>query len=143
MRRTSTIQRRSPATAALAAIVLCLSLPATGKDGVKATVHTSLSSAVEGSQIEVRWSLAVEETGDAFSACGLFVRLTGPSGESTEAFAGCLPDDDGQFTATATIPKGGVTAVEIGIAGTMTDREGNSRRSDWLLPLANDPIQDL
>ena len=131
------------AAALLAGAALFAASHVIGKDGVVATVHTPLASAVEGSQIEVRWSLAVEETGDAFSACGLFVRLIGPSGESTEAFAACLPDDDGQFTATATIPKGGVTAIEIGIAGTMTDREGNSRRSDWLLPLANDPIQGL
>lgn len=135
--------RGAPIAAALTMGTFLIATPvAIGKDGVVATVHTSLAAAAEGDQVDVRWSLEVEETGDAFTACGLFVRLTGPTGKTTEAYAGCLPDDEGRFTATATVPKGGVQDIEIGIAGTMTDREGNRRRSDWLIPLANDPMAD-
>lgn len=122
------------------ALLLCAAIPAVGKEGVRATVYTSLSEAVAGSRVDVSWSLEVEKTGEAFTACRLFVRLIGPSGRWTEAFAPCLPGDDGRYRATATIPAGGVASVEIGIAGNVTDEHGRKHRSDWLIPLANDPL---
>ena len=114
------------------------------KEGVKATIRTPISStAIEGSQIDVKWSLAVEKSGKPFSACAVFIRLIGPTGESTEAFAECgLEAAEGNYDATAIVPSGGINRIEIGVAGTMTDREGNSKRSDWLMPLTNDPAQD-
>ncbi len=122
-----------------------LIVPSVGaKEGVKATIHTAISTtAIEGSQIDVSWSLADEKSGKPFSACAVFVRLIGPTGESTEAFAECgLAAAEGNYEATAVVPSGGISGIEIGIAGTMTDREGNSKRSDWLMPLTNDPKQD-
>ena len=99
--------------------------------------------AIEGSQIDVRWSLADEKTGKPFNACAVFIRLIGPTGELTEAFAECgLITAEGNYDATAVIPSGGISRIEIGVAGTMTDREGNSERSDLLMPLTNDPMQD-
>jgi hypothetical protein len=114
------------------------------KEGVRATILTPISpTAIEGSQIDVGWSLADEKSGKPFSACAVFIRLIGPNGESTEAFAKCaLKDADGNYDATAVVPIGGISRIEIGIAGTMTDRDGNSERSDWLLPLTNDPMRD-
>ena len=113
------------------------------KEGVQATIHTNISAtAVEGSQIDVTWSLKVEKSGEPFNACAVFIRLIGPTGESTEAFAECGANSEGRYDATAIIPSGGIEKIEIGVAGTMTDREGHSERSDWLMPLANDPIHD-
>ena len=49
--------------------------------------------------------------------------------------------DIGTDNTTAINPQGGVALIEIGVAGTMTDKEGRSARSDWLMALANDPIR--
>jgi hypothetical protein len=119
----------------LTAILIAPSVGA--KEGVKATIHTTISTtAIEGSQVDVSWSLADEKSGMPFSACAVFVRLIGPTGESTEAFA------EGNYEATAVVPNGGISSIEIGVAGTMTDSKGNSKRSDWLMPLTNDPKQE-
>lgn len=113
------------------------------KDGVLATLHTQISaSAVGGSQIDASWSLRVEKSGEPFNACAVFIRLIGPTGDSSEAFAECGANSEGHYSATAVVPRGGVAKIEIGVAGTMTDREGHSKRSDWLMPLADNPIHD-
>lgn len=109
------------------------------KEGVQATLHTPIpATAVAGSKLAVSWSLKVEESDEPFSACGVFIRLTGPTGESTEAFTECADRHDGHYTAIATIPSGGVSRVEIGVAGRMTNRQGQSQRSDWLMPLVTE-----
>lgn len=117
--------------------------PAAAKEGIHAIVHTSIQTdATEGSQLEIRWTLADEESGEPFNACNVFVRLIGPSGESTEGFARCGANPDGNYSAIVEVPKGGVSDVEIGVAGRGTNREGHSQRSDWLMPLANTPIEE-
>lgn len=124
-------------------IIVLAALPVAAKDGVRATVHTTIpATAAKGSRIDVSLSLNDEESGEPFGACGVFVRLISATGHSTESFARCGADTDGRYQATATIPTDGVARIEIGIAGTMTDREGRSERSDWIFPLVNDPIQD-
>lgn len=117
---------------------------ASAKEGMKATVHTPIqASADAGTEIHVMWSLADEESGRPFSACEVFIRLIGPTGESKEAFAERgLGASKGKYDATPVVTVGGIGRIEIGVAGTMTDREGNSQRSDWLMPLTNDPIRD-
>jgi hypothetical protein len=124
-------------------IVLCVVTPGAAKDGIQATVHTAIpADAAEGTRVEINWTLADEKSGKPFSAYGVFIRLIGSGGESTEAFAEYPARPIGSYQTTATIPKGGVVLIEIGVAGTMTDREGDIERSDWLMPLANDPIQE-
>ena len=62
---------RSSATlfASLLLTAVLITPPAEAKEGVKATVHTPISpTAIEGSQIDVSWSLADEKTGEPFSA---------------------------------------------------------------------------
>jgi hypothetical protein len=127
-------------------VFLCLAgiiaLPAAGKHGVQATVHTEIpANAVEGTQVDVSWTLADEKSGKPFSAYRVFIRLFGPEGDSTEAFANYRARPIGTYKTTATIPRGGVVSIEIGVAGTMTDRAGNSERSDWLMALAHNPIK--
>jgi hypothetical protein len=131
----------------LVSIVLALALAtplAEAKEGVKATVLTPISASADGGvELHVKWSLADEESGTPFNACAVFVRLTGPTGATSEAFAECgLEASKGRYSATPIVPVGGVSKIEIGIAGTTTDREGKDRRSDWLMPLTNDPIAD-
>ena len=137
---------RSSATlfAPLLLTAVLITPPAEAKEGVSATVHTPISpTAIEGSQIDVSWSLADEKTGEPFSACAVFVRLIGPTGKSTEGFAQCGEEAaEGHYDATVIVPSGGISKIEIGVAGTMTDKEGNRTRSDWLMPLAKAPTQD-
>ena len=125
------------------ALALALGAPsATAKEGVKATVLSPVSaSANAGAEIQVTWLLADGESGEPFNACAVFVRLIGPTGDSTEAFAECgVEASKGKYKATPVVPNGGVKKIEIGVAGTVTNRDGQSRRSDWLMPLRNDPI---
>ena len=123
-------------------LVILLWLPVEAKDGVVATIHTRISStAIAGSNIDIGLSLHVEDTGEPFTACGIFVRLISSTGHSNESFADCVTGDDGLLHTAATIPEGGVARIEVGIAGTMTFPDGRSKRSDLLFPLANDPIQ--
>lgn len=111
-----------------------------GKEGVQATVHTEIPASSEpGTRIEVQWTLASQEDKRPFSACGVFIRILGPSGDESEAFAPRCSASEGRYGVAVTIPSGGVAAIEIGVAGTMT-YNGVSQRSDWLMPLANDPI---
>ncbi len=116
-----------------------LAVPAVcAKDGIKATLHTPLPTRViAGSQIRFEWSLEDEQSGAPFSACQVFIRLIGPGGDSAEAFYGCGREASmGRYEATVSVPKGGINTIEIGIAGTMADQEGNRERSDWILPLS-------
>ena len=124
-------------------LVLALTL-STGKakEGVKATILTPISASTDaGAVVHVKWLLADEDDNKPFSACAVFIRLIGPTGEASEAFSECDREaGEGRYSAAPVVPAGGVGSIEIGIAGTMTDREGNSRRSDWLIPLANNPL---
>lgn len=121
--------------------VLFIASPVAAKHGVQATVHTDIPANFEaGVEIEIIWTLEDEKSGKPFSAYGVFIRLIGPDGDSTEAFAEYPALPIGSYKTTATIPKGRVQSIEIGVAGTMTDRAGNSERSDWLMSLANDPV---
>jgi len=134
-----------PATRAIAisCMLLVVALPVVAKVQIQAMVHTVISANAEsGSRVSIRWSIANKESGRPFNACSVFVRLIGPGGESTEAFAPCGANSLGHYEALATIPVGGVLAIEVGVAGVSTNpRSGHSERSDWLVPLANDPIQ--
>ena len=116
--------------------------PVAAKEGIHATVHTIIPAhSEEGNELDVSWTLADEESGRPFNASTVFIRLIGPTGVSTEAFARDAAHSDGHYKATVKVPKGGVEGIEIGVAGTMTDREGHSERSDWVMALANDPIE--
>lgn len=116
--------------------------PVAAKEGIHATVLKGIPAcAGEGRHYEVSWTLSDKDDGRPFNANRVFIRLIGPTGDTTEAFARYGAHSDGYYTATVKIPSGGVDAIEIGVAGTMRDREGHSERSDWLMVLANDPIR--
>jgi len=120
---------------------LFVGAPASAKQGVEATVLTDIpASSAPGTEIKVQWRLASKEGAHSFSACGIFIRLKGPDGDTTESFAPRCTSDKGVYEAVAIVPASGVASVEIGVAGTMT-QNGVSSRSDWLMELVNDPIR--
>ena len=123
-------------------IAAFIALPVVAKHGVRATVHTDIPvNAEAGTEVVISWSLADEKSGKPFSAYGVFIRLLGPDGDVTESFAKYPARAIGSYRTTASIPRGGIVSIEIGVAGTMTDRAGNSERSDCLMVLANNPIK--
>ena len=125
----------------VAAAALVAALPATGKDGVRATLMTRLLlGAPAGAQLKVAWALAsVDEHGRRrpFGGGGIFVRLLSASGAGAEtAFA---RGTAGHYSATVLVPKGGIRDVQIGIRGWVSGPTG-TRRSDVLFPITNDPL---
>ncbi len=128
------------------AIALCfcaiLALPVAAKEEIQATVHTTIPAHIEeGSQLNVSWTLVDTDSGKPINAGRVFIRLIGPAGDWTEVFATNGANPKGRYSAVVTPPKGGVSKVEIGIAGTTTYQDGRSERGDMLMPLANNPIQ--
>jgi len=118
-----------------------VSAPAAAKEGVLATVYSEIPASSEaGTQLEVHWTLIDEDDGAPFNASTVFVRLIGPTGEKSEAFAAAGAHTDGRYNAIVTVPTGGVSSVEIGVAGTIGYFNGPRERSDALMELANEPI---
>jgi hypothetical protein len=132
------IRRTAVAVCAIAAVAGALATGASAKEGFRATLTSPFpADAKPGSTITVSWKVA-NRAGDAFNASSMFFRLRGPSGEASEGFAGTAAHTNGDYAARVTVPKGGVAAVEVGVAGTATTASG-SRRSDYLFPLTNPP----
>lgn len=138
----NTLQHASMYIASLLLAAVFIASSAGAKEGISATLLTPIPpTAVAGSQIALRWSLADKYSGKPLSACSVFIRLIGSNGDYTEAFAGCgRQAAEGQYNVTAVVPVGGISRIEIGVAGTRTDKDGNSERSDWLMPLTNNPV---
>ena len=125
----------------IAAAALAAALPATGKDGVKATLTTLVPlGSPAGTQLKVVWTLAyVDEQGrrHPFGGGGIFVRLLSASGAGAEtAFA---RRQAGRYAATVPVPKGGIRDIQVGIRGWVSGPTG-TRRSDVLFPITNDPV---
>jgi hypothetical protein len=123
---------------ALACAALIAPLPAPGKDGVKATLTTSIRlDAPAGSRLRVAWTLTYADADGKvhlFGAGGVFVRLLSASGAGAEtAFA---HGTQGRYGATVIVPRGGIRDIRIGIRGWTS----NGRRADVLFPITNDPV---
>jgi hypothetical protein len=125
---------------ALAAVAAALAAGASAKEGFRATLTSPIpTDAKPGTTVAVAWTVT-NKAGDAFNASSMFVRLRGPDrGDANEAFASPNAHTDGAYTATVTVPEGGIAGVQIGVAGTSTDNSGNAARSDYLFPIANPP----
>jgi hypothetical protein len=122
------------------ATALVCALPATAKDGVKATLTGDLPLDAEpGTRIKVAWTLAYVDDGRRrlFGAGGVFVRLASTSGASAEtAYA---REDSGHYWATVVVPEGRIADVEIGLRGWVSGHI-ERRPSDLLFPITNDPM---
>jgi hypothetical protein len=131
---------RLPVALLVATTALVCALPAAAKDGVKATLTSDLPlDAERGTRLRVAWTLAYVDDGRRrlFGAGGVFVRLVSASGAAAEtAFA---REDRGRYTATVTVPEGGIGDVEVGLRGWVSG-EVERRPSDMLFPITNDPV---
>ncbi|HEY3185101.1 MAG TPA: hypothetical protein VGJ77_19835 [Gaiellaceae bacterium] len=112
---------------------------ALAKEGVEATLLTTVPKhAAPGSTIRIEWRLA-DLSGRPFGAGGIFVRLIGPGGVSTTAFA-----DDvsrGRFAATATVPVGGLRGIRIGLRAMSCG--ATCKESPLFFRIVNDPFTDV
>lgn len=118
------------------AAALVAALPAAAKEGVKATLQTPVPlDAKPGSKLTVTWTLAFTENGKQhfFGAGGVFVRLLSATGAKTETAD--APGYSNPFTATVTVPEGGIGDVRIGLHGFTTFGP-----SDEIFPITNDPV---
>jgi hypothetical protein len=134
------------ALALFAAVVLAsiVAVPAGAKDGVKATLTTTIPlDAAAGTRVRVAWRLfSVDERGKKrpFGAGGVFVRLLSASGaEAKEGLASAGPSGTGEHEATVVVPEGGIRDIEIGLHG-WTSGVAGTRQSDLLFPITNDPV---
>jgi hypothetical protein len=119
---------------------LVAAAPLAAKEGVKATLTTPIPlDAKPGTPLKVGWTLAYQEDGKrhAFGAGGVFVRLLSASGGKTEtAYAS---QTTGEFTATVTVPDGGIGDVQIGLMGIRSDATG-THYAPGFFPITNDPL---
>jgi hypothetical protein len=130
--------RRLATALATALVALLAASAAEAKDGVRATLETPIpADARPGARLTVVWSLA-DDHGRPFGAGGLFVRLRGPGGETSEAYADGAAHPDGRYRATVTVPAGGIESVEFGLRGIVSGPTGTVR-GDMLFPLTNPP----
>ena len=126
----------------VASVALVAALPAAAKNGVKATLETSIPLAAKpGTKLGIAWRLAfLDEHGrrQPFGAGGVFVRLLSASGAGAETG---VADETGtgEYTAKVVVPKGGIGDVQIGIHSWVSGPSG-TRSSDWLVPITNDPM---
>jgi hypothetical protein len=138
------LRRRAVGLLAVSAAALAAALPATGKEGVKATLTRTIPlDAPAGTSIKVAWTLAgVDENGRRypFGASGVFVRLVSSSGApATTGYAPSGGPKTGMYTATVRVPEGGVADVRIGLRGFTSGATGY-RQSDMIFPITNDPL---
>ena len=107
---------------------LIATLPAAGKDGVKATLTTRVAlNAPAGAPLRIAWTLRTRD-GHLFGGGGIFVRLLSATHEGAQtAYVRC----SGQCSAVVHVPKGGVRGIQIGILG------GGGYA---LFPITNDPL---
>lgn len=133
-------QRSPTVLLGVAALLLAAAPPAAAKEGVEATLKTSISlDAPPGTRLPVAWTLVATSEGDSrpFDAGGIFVRLVSTSGVPGETVY--ATGDRGHYTATVVVPNGGIGDVEIGLVGWQSDAEG-TRRADAVFPITNDPV---
>ena len=137
------LPRPAFALVVLVASVLAAAGPSTAKEGVEATLTTTIPvDAPPGTELTVAWRLVADDEGKRrpFGANGVFVRLVGASAVDVEE--GVAPDGaypTGEFEATVVVPQGGIRDVEIGLQG-WTSGPGGTARADALFPITNDPL---
>lgn len=138
------MRRLSAGLLIVATAALVAALPAAGKEGVKATLTTTIPlDAKPGTKFEVGWTLAShDEHGrrHPFGANGVLVRLLSASGAGAETgFAPVGAYPTGEYRATVVVPKGGIGDVQIGLLS-WTNGPSGTRVSDALFPITNDPM---
>ncbi|MGH3034328.1 MAG: hypothetical protein ACRDON_07190 [Gaiellaceae bacterium] len=137
--------RRRLVVAFFAAVAVALAAtPAWGKEGVEATLETSIPlNASPSQQLRVAWTLAYrDEQGKRrpFGAGGVFIRLVSASGGNpTTAVASGDGSRTGGYEATVVVPEGGIGGIAIGLHGISSGPDGSSP-SDLYFPVKNNPL---
>ncbi|MDX6708154.1 MAG: hypothetical protein QOI48_4000 [Solirubrobacteraceae bacterium] len=125
---------------------------AVGKEAVRAAIDISDAAlqASAGTRISIGWTLTApvrwppgtRPTQHAmrkpFGASGLYVRLDSKSGGAPAIAYGHGPT--GRYTATATVPEGGIGGIELGLEGVRTVAGKAPQRADVFFPIDNDPF---
>jgi hypothetical protein len=124
----------------VAVAVLVAAVPASGKEGARATLTTRVPlTAAAGTSFRVAWVVTILDSGRRrpFGASGMFVRLLSPvRGASTKVYAQGV---NGRYHATVTVPRGGLRGIQLGLRSWVSDPNG-TRENDWLLPITNSPF---
>jgi hypothetical protein len=120
-------------------------LPASAKEGVRATLLSSIPAHPRaGARLAVSWrlfSIGAHHRRVPFTAGAIVLRLRSATGSaSNETFASS--DGPGIYRATAVVPKGGLGRIEIGMRG-WTSGPNGTHRADLLFPITNAPAIDL
>jgi hypothetical protein len=128
---------------ALGAVAVCaLAAGASAKEGFVATLTSPIpADARPGTTLYVAWTISRPAAHGAmpFNATDVFVRLRNADGAASEGYATFKAHTDGAYRAQVTVPSGGISSVEIGVAGTRTYSSGKSERADLLFPITNPP----
>jgi hypothetical protein len=123
------------------AVALVAALPAAAKEGVNATLKTSIPlDAPAGTRLAVAWTLAATDGQGRprpFDAGGIFARLVSTAGVPGETVY--ASGHRGDYEATVVVPEGGIGDVQIGLTGWRSDANG-TRRADAIFPITNDPV---
>jgi hypothetical protein len=118
-------------------VLFVAGLPAAakGEDGFARIVTPIYEDAEPGTTLKVSWRAFVRVDGAEvpFNAEGVFIRLTGFGGATSEALA--AQPTEGLYLARVVVPAGGIRQVEVGVAGTASYPDGTSERSEALFLL--------
>ena len=137
---------------ACVAAALAVAAPAAGKEGVRARIAISAASlqAAPGTKVEVSWTLsapprwtdparpAANAPRKKFGASGLYVRLDSRTGAAPTIAYGHGPS--GRYSATATVPAGGIGGIALGLEGVRIVKGRPPQRADVFFPIETDPF---
>jgi hypothetical protein len=126
--------------------------PAAGKEAVRARIDISDAAlqAPAGTKIRIGWTLTgparwppgtrpAASAGRApFGASGLYVRLDSKTGSAPTIAYGHGPS--GRYSATATVPIGGIGGLALGLEGIRTVPGRAPARADVFVAIDNDPF---
>lgn len=134
-------RHRRAASAALATGLLLMLASASSvfaKEGI-ALLDAQLPGDSGGTRVDIGWvvTLPGPHGPERFSGANAFIRVRGSSGGHALGWAKETPARSGHYVATVSVPDGGITSVDIGLAdpGCQTNSCANT---GWMLQLSSD-----
>ena len=123
--------RRFVVVLAVLAAGIAVVQPAAAKEGVRATLTSSIPThAFPGTHVVVAFTLR-DRSGHPFNAERVFVKLICPTRDaSSVVFASSASHADGRYRVVAIVPPGGLGSIRIGLRGS----------SDVYFPITNNPL---
>lgn len=115
--------------------------PPVAQNWVEATLTSSVPlSASPGTRVRLAWTLnAPDQHGrnQPFDATFIFARVLGAPGAATQTVR--AHGSHGRYTATLTVPRGGIHSIQIGIMGWSNGPTGRHPAPN-LFPITNNPL---